>query len=352
MLLSAFRSLPKRNPLPSSLGRLPPSCFSTSCVGRSAHSATHSLLPSSSCSSSFVSRKYQTFHDEANKSNWVPYAVAVGASLWALQKSSVWAEEKEEKEKEKKSDVERTQAGSAEEEGKKEEGKEKDEIPKYDYVIVGGGMSCVSALEAIRKNDKTGTILVVNKENHFPYERSPLSKGLWYKERKTVPHDVAEKLGDLYSFAGIDSRKIEKEFACTFLQDETVERVSTHTHTHTHTPHLLPTPLPSLFLFIFSLLLFCFLFFHKAWGDDRVLALGSRKLVRYGKLMLATGSSPNVPFDVTDNALPHVSTFHTIEDFEVCHSLTQTHFAQLSPHPLSLSLSLSQHQSSHCERRI
>ena len=26
---------------------------------------------------------------------------------------------------------------------------------------------------------------------------------------------------------------------------------------------------------------------------------------------------PDVPFDVTDNALPHVSTFHTIEDFEV-----------------------------------
>jgi 3-phenylpropionate/trans-cinnamate dioxygenase ferredoxin reductase subunit len=46
-----------------------------------------------------------------------------------------------------------------------------------DYLIVGGGVAGGHAVFEIRKHDKSGTILVVNEEDQFPYDRPPLSKG-------------------------------------------------------------------------------------------------------------------------------------------------------------------------------
>ncbi|HZW56574.1 MAG TPA: FAD-dependent oxidoreductase [Nitrososphaerales archaeon] len=45
-----------------------------------------------------------------------------------------------------------------------------------DYVIVGGGIATASAASSIRNRDKAGRIVVVSKENHVPYDRTPLSK--------------------------------------------------------------------------------------------------------------------------------------------------------------------------------
>jgi NADPH-dependent 2,4-dienoyl-CoA reductase/sulfur reductase-like enzyme len=45
-----------------------------------------------------------------------------------------------------------------------------------DYLIVGGGVAGGHAVYGIRKNDKIGNIIVINKEDHFPYDRPPLSK--------------------------------------------------------------------------------------------------------------------------------------------------------------------------------
>jgi NADPH-dependent 2,4-dienoyl-CoA reductase/sulfur reductase-like enzyme len=49
----------------------------------------------------------------------------------------------------------------------------------YPYVIVGGGLAGASAIEGIRERDPNGRILLVSRENHSPYHRPPLSKGLW-----------------------------------------------------------------------------------------------------------------------------------------------------------------------------
>jgi 3-phenylpropionate/trans-cinnamate dioxygenase ferredoxin reductase subunit len=48
--------------------------------------------------------------------------------------------------------------------------------PVADYLIVGGGVAGGHAVYGIRKHDKTGSIIVINKEDHFPYDRPPLSK--------------------------------------------------------------------------------------------------------------------------------------------------------------------------------
>jgi 3-phenylpropionate/trans-cinnamate dioxygenase ferredoxin reductase subunit len=54
----------------------------------------------------------------------------------------------------------------------------------YTYVIVGGGLAGASAAQQIRERDKNGSILVIGKEKHLPYDRPPLSKKLWFGQKK------------------------------------------------------------------------------------------------------------------------------------------------------------------------
>src|ERR1051326_5951117 len=52
-------------------------------------------------------------------------------------------------------------------------------MPKFDYVILGGGMTAAAAVRGVRELDRSGSIAVVGTEPHPPYARPPLSKGLW-----------------------------------------------------------------------------------------------------------------------------------------------------------------------------
>lgn len=49
----------------------------------------------------------------------------------------------------------------------------------YTYIIVGGGLAGASAVEGIRERDAAGSILLIGNEAFMPYERPPLTKGLW-----------------------------------------------------------------------------------------------------------------------------------------------------------------------------
>ncbi len=49
----------------------------------------------------------------------------------------------------------------------------------YDYLIIGGGMAADAAIRGIREVDEQGTIALVSAESDPPYNRPPLSKGLW-----------------------------------------------------------------------------------------------------------------------------------------------------------------------------
>jgi 3-phenylpropionate/trans-cinnamate dioxygenase ferredoxin reductase component len=55
-------------------------------------------------------------------------------------------------------------------------------MPSYKYLIVGGGMTAAAAIGGIREVDLTGSIGVITSEPHPPYNRPPLSKGLWKGE--------------------------------------------------------------------------------------------------------------------------------------------------------------------------
>ena len=49
----------------------------------------------------------------------------------------------------------------------------------YKYLIVGGGMTGASAVRGIREVDSEGSIAMISAEPDPPYDRPPLSKGLW-----------------------------------------------------------------------------------------------------------------------------------------------------------------------------
>lgn len=48
-----------------------------------------------------------------------------------------------------------------------------------DYLIVGAGMAGAAAAQALREADGKATIAMLGDEPHPPYDRPPLSKGLW-----------------------------------------------------------------------------------------------------------------------------------------------------------------------------
>ncbi len=50
---------------------------------------------------------------------------------------------------------------------------------RYDYLIVGAGMTADAAVRGIRKHDARGSIAVIGAEADPPYNRPPLTKALW-----------------------------------------------------------------------------------------------------------------------------------------------------------------------------
>lgn len=52
-------------------------------------------------------------------------------------------------------------------------------MPHFKYAIIGGGMTAASAVKGIREIDTEGAVAVFSAEPNPPYDRPPLSKGLW-----------------------------------------------------------------------------------------------------------------------------------------------------------------------------
>jgi 3-phenylpropionate/trans-cinnamate dioxygenase ferredoxin reductase subunit len=52
-------------------------------------------------------------------------------------------------------------------------------MKNYKYLIIGGGMTAASAVNGIREIDSAGSIGLISAESDAPYDRPPLSKGLW-----------------------------------------------------------------------------------------------------------------------------------------------------------------------------
>ncbi len=68
-------------------------------------------------------------------------------------------------------------------------------MPDYRYLIVGGGMTADAAVRGIRDRDPEGSIGLVGAEPDPPYNRPPLSKGLWQERDESVIWRHTDELG-------------------------------------------------------------------------------------------------------------------------------------------------------------
>jgi 3-phenylpropionate/trans-cinnamate dioxygenase ferredoxin reductase subunit len=72
-------------------------------------------------------------------------------------------------------------------------------MPEAKYLIVGGGMAAAAAVAGIREEDPDGSISLISAEEDPPYDRPPLTKGLWKgKPIDKIWREKAEARADLH----------------------------------------------------------------------------------------------------------------------------------------------------------
>src|SRR5690606_17384081 len=92
----------------------------------------------------------------------------------------------------------------------------------YDYLIVGGGMTADAAVAGIREVDADGSIGLISAESTLPYNRPPLSKGLWKGKpldeiwRSTDRHDVTMYLGQRIVSLDAEAHTVEDRSGRTY----------------------------------------------------------------------------------------------------------------------------------------
>lgn len=137
----------------------------------------------------------------------------------------------------------------------------------YKYVIIGGGMAGASAVEGIREKDEGGSVLLVSSEPSLPYNRPPLTKGLWFGK---------EKVADIFAHDE------------AFYRDRNVDLALGTTASGVDT-------------------------------SAGTVILGDDRRVGYGTLLLATGGAPR-SLPIPGGDLPGVLYYRTLKDFEALHT--------------------------------
>lgn len=132
------------------------------------------------------------------------------------------------------------------------------QINRYRYVIVGGGMVAGYAVKGIRQQDPSGAILVLSKEADVPYERPALSKKLWLDDEFTEENI---RIG-AENYANV-----------TFKFNTTVSKIN---------------------------------------RQEQTIIVKDNPTVHYDQLLLATGGEPRQISGPTD---PHVLTFRQWSDY-------------------------------------
>ncbi|MEZ0327300.1 MAG: NAD(P)/FAD-dependent oxidoreductase [Fimbriimonas sp.] len=139
------------------------------------------------------------------------------------------------------------------------------------YLLVGGGTAAAQAAVGIRELDKDGTVLIVARENHIPYDRPPLSKG-FVKFQPEDPADIESKDSTWYPQNNVSLR--------TGTEVTRVDR------------------------------------------DAKAALLSDGSTVAYEKLLLATGSTPR-SLDIPGSDMAHVFTYRTVDDAQTIREMAK-----------------------------
>jgi NADPH-dependent 2,4-dienoyl-CoA reductase/sulfur reductase-like enzyme len=91
----------------------------------------------------------------------------------------------------------------------------------YQYLLVGGGMTAAAAVAGIRQVDPDGSIGLISAEPDRPYNRPPLSKGLWKGKsldsiwRKKLDDGVVMHLGRTVTRLDIPGKRVTDDQGTT-----------------------------------------------------------------------------------------------------------------------------------------
>jgi len=129
------------------------------------------------------------------------------------------------------------------------------------YVIIGNSTAAVGAVEAIRKNDTEGSIVIISKENHHTYSRPLISYLLL---GKTNEEKMKYRSDDFYVRNN-----------CALMLGRTAEKIDV---------------------------------------DQKLVILDNGEHVSYDKLLIATGSSPVIPPIKGLDSVRYKFTFTTLDD--------------------------------------
>jgi NADPH-dependent 2,4-dienoyl-CoA reductase/sulfur reductase-like enzyme len=87
-------------------------------------------------------------------------------------------------------------------------------MPKYQYLIIGGGMTADAAVQGIREVETTGSIGLISMETDPPYDRPPLTKGLWKdKSLDSIWRNAAKQNAQLHLGRAIKSLDLKQKQA-------------------------------------------------------------------------------------------------------------------------------------------
>jgi 3-phenylpropionate/trans-cinnamate dioxygenase ferredoxin reductase subunit len=95
-------------------------------------------------------------------------------------------------------------------------------MANYKYLIIGGGMTADAAARGIRELDPDGKIGLIGKDPNPPYNRPPLSKGLWKGKslesifRQTQQFSVDLHLGRIAQFIDPDKKIVRDDLGSEY----------------------------------------------------------------------------------------------------------------------------------------
>ncbi|KAG0269152.1 Apoptosis-inducing factor 1, mitochondrial, partial [Linnemannia exigua] len=169
----------------------------------------------------------------------------------------------------------------------------------YPYILIGAGTASFAAMEAIREKDPSAAILIIGNEDIGPYMRPPLSKEMWFNKEDATTESLSFKdwqgkernivLHGKENIQTINQEALEQiesaESGVKLLTGATVEDLNI---------------------------------------AEQSITLNNGKVLKYGKVLLATGGVPKTLPVLQGAGEGKVTTFRSVEDFKKLHSLVKS----------------------------
>ncbi|KAJ1336563.1 hypothetical protein BSLG_007347 [Batrachochytrium salamandrivorans] len=171
-------------------------------------------------------------------------------------------------------------------------------VPYVQYVLIGGGTSSYSAMEAIREAQPDAQILIISEEEFVPYQRPPLSKELWFSGRTTDSLSFKDWEGNQRSLFYLPK---ESYRTLSVDQIDTLDETSTKIHFLANAKVTKLNP------------------------EEQTVVLSNGARIQYSRVLIATGGTPKT-LPVFDSAFARmdsrIMTFRGIQDFQRLESIS------------------------------